>query len=111
MDITTIFEALVTLAVALVSAFVIPYIKSKHSAEELADFLKWVEIGVAAAEQLYESAQGADKKMFVLDYLADRGYSIDEDDMNVAVEAAVNKLHAELYGKEAVSYDREATAE
>lgn len=105
MDITTILEALITLAVALVSAIIIPYIKSKHSAEDLADFLKWVEIGVAAAEQLYNSTQGAEKKMFVLEYLTDRGYYIDENDMHVAIEAAVNKLHAELYGKEATSHD------
>lgn len=98
MEITSILEALVSLAVALISAFVIPYIKRKHSAEELAEFLKWVELGVAAAEQLYESTQAAEKKKFVLDYITDRGYVIDTNDLNVAIEAAVNKLHGELYG-------------
>ena len=97
MNITEIFKVLIMLVVVLVTTFVIPYVKSKLSAEELADFLKWVEIGVAAAEQLYESTQGPDKKKFVVEYLLERGYTIDGADLDMAIEAAVNKLHRELY--------------
>lgn len=93
------------LVAVLITTFVIPYIKKKTNAEDLAEFHGWVEVGVAAAEQLYKVTEGEEKKQYVLDYLHSKGYSVDVDDLENAIEAAVLKLHAELYG--GVAYDSE----
>ena len=97
-DITAIIEAIIALAVALISAFVIPWLKTKIGVNKMADFLKWVEIAVAAAEQLYNSTEGSKKKRYVESFLLDKGYSVSSSELDIAIEGAVKKLHAELYG-------------
>lgn len=99
-NITPIIEAGVLLIAAIISAFVIPWIKSKAKNEDTTDFLRWVEIAVAAAEQIYESTDGAAKKNYVLAYLRGKGITVDAEDVENAIEAAVIKLHNEL-GKKA----------
>lgn len=95
-NITPIIETGILLVAAIVSAFVIPWIKSKTKNEDMEDFLRWVEIAVAAAEQIYESTDGVAKKHYVLTYLRDKGITVDEEDIENAIEAAVIRLHNEL---------------
>lgn len=97
-DITAIVEAVIALAVALISAFVIPWLKTKIGVNKMADFLKWVEIAVAAAEQLYNSTECSAKKYYVESFMLDKGYSVSSAELDTAIEGAVKKLHAELYG-------------
>lgn len=52
-DLTQVIVALLTLAFSAVSAFLIPYIKSKVSAEQLDAIKFWVNIAVEAAEMIY----------------------------------------------------------
>lgn len=98
MNITELFEAIVYVVVVVLSVFVIPVITSKYSAQELDSFLKWVDIAVAAAEQLYDAADGSKKKMYVMNYLTMKGFSVETAELDLAIEAAVNRLHHELYG-------------
>lgn len=98
-NLTTIIEAAIALIVAVVSAFVIPWIKKKVGAEDMTDFLRWVEIGVAAAEQIFTSAATQAKKEFVLEFLWEKGFAFNEMEVDAAIEAAVIKLHTELYGQ------------
>lgn len=96
-DLTPVAQALIALVAALMSAVVVPLLRSRVNAEELSEFLRWVEIGVAAAEQLYAVTDGAKKKNYVLNFLKDKGYTSDMDDIENAIEAAVLRLHKELY--------------
>ncbi len=57
MDYTQIISAVIALISALVSAFLIPWIKTKIDADKLQTIRAYVEIGVKAAEQLYVSPQ------------------------------------------------------
>lgn len=96
MDITVIIEAVVALIVAIVTAFVIPWIKSKTTAQQREDLVAWVKIAVSAAEQLYkDKGAGADKKRYVLDFLNSHGVIIDENAVNAVIEAAVKQLNTE----------------
>ena len=97
-DITAIVQALITLLAALISAVVVPWIKGKVGEQNMNDFLRWVEIAVAAAEQIYTATDGEKKKRYVLNYLYSKGVEVDETDVDLAIEAAVLKLHADLYG-------------
>ena len=50
-----------------------------------------MKIGVAAAEQLYKGqGRGEEKKKYVLEFLASMGFTVDEEAINAAIEAAVN---------------------
>lgn len=98
MNITEILEAIVYVIMVLLSLFVIPAIKNKVGTQNMEEFLRWVDIAVAAAEQLYNSTDGPKKKNYVLNYLTTKGFVVDDAELDLAIEAAVNRLHHELYG-------------
>lgn len=97
-DLTPVLEAIVALAVSLFTAFVIPWITSKTSAQERETMLKWVDIAVSAAQQLYHHLDGDQRLDYALGILARRGYDVDDDAVINAVEAAVLRLHQQLEG-------------
>ena len=93
MDFTPIFQALITLAAAVVTCVLIPYIKSKTNAQQQETIHEWVAIAVSAAEQIYTGpGRGEEKKSYVLRWLAERGIKIDGDVVDAAIEAAVYRL-------------------
>lgn len=95
MDITTIIEAVFALVAAVITAIVIPYIKSRTTAQQQEEINAWVKIAVAAAEQIYTgSGRGEEKKAYVLNWLAEHGVTLDEERINALVEAAVYELKA-----------------
>lgn len=95
-DLTPVFNAFIALVAAVVTAFVVPWIKRNTSAKDREEFLKWVEIAVAAAEQLFYSTQGTEKKKFVVQFLEEQGFTFSESEINTAIEGAVLKLHQNL---------------
>lgn len=95
-DLTLVVNAVITLAAALITAFVIPWLKRNTSAKDREEFLKWVEIAVAAAEQLFYATQGTEKKKFVVQFLNDKGFNFSEEEVNTAIEGAVLRLHRDL---------------
>ena len=95
-DLTNVIEAAVALLAAILSAFLIPWVRSKLSAAQTAELLRWVDIAVAAAQQLYHQADGERRLDYALELLAHRGYDINDSSVLDAVEAAVLKLHRQL---------------
>ena len=92
-DFTPILEAVATLAVAIITTFVVPYIKSKTTLEQQTQINAWVRIAVTAAEQVYEGpGQGDKKKAYVLTWLKGHGIVVDEDKLDAMIEAAVYEL-------------------
>lgn len=95
-DITPIINAAIALIAAVVSVFLIPWIKSKTTAQQRSELVAWAKIGVAAAEQIYVGqGRGEEKKQYVLDFLKSKGFTVDEDSVNNAIEAAVKQLNTE----------------
>ena len=92
-DLTPVINAVIALAAALITAFVIPWIKRNTSSKDREEFLKWVEIAVAAAEQLFHVTQGTEKKKYVVQFLAEKGFTFSEDKINADIEGAVLRLH------------------
>ena len=95
-DLTPIINAIVALLAAVITAFVVPWLKKKTTQQDRETMLAWVEIAVAAAQQLFYELDGADRKEYVINFLTERGYSVDEGALDAAIEAAVLKLHREL---------------
>ena len=95
-DITIVVQVVIGVAVVLLTTFFIPWLRAKHDKEEVEIFLRWVEIAVAAAEQIYGASAGLQKKAYVINWLEKKGYTANVNEIHEAIEAAVLKLHAEL---------------
>ena len=95
-DLTPVINAAIALIAAIITAFVIPWVKRSTTAQDREDFLRWVEIAVAAAEQLFYVTQGTEKKKYVIGLLEDKGFVFSEEEINAAIEGAVLKLHRQL---------------
>ena len=92
-DITPIIEAVIALAGVVVSCVLIPYIKSKTTAEQQKEINAWVKIAVSAAEQIYVgSGRGEEKKAYVIKWLREHGIKVDEAKLDALIEAAVYEL-------------------
>ena len=95
-DLTPIVNAVIAIIAAIITTFLIPWIKGKIDAAKLAQIVEWVGIAVRAAEQIYnESGMGEKKKQYVLDFLASKGFTLDPDSINAMIEAAVKNLNIE----------------
>ena len=93
MDITIVIEALIALVSAIITAFVVPYIKSRTTAAQQEQLQGWVKIAVAAAEQIYTgSGRGSEKKAYVVEWLTERGLTVDTDKVDALIESAVYEL-------------------
>lgn len=95
-DVTVIVNTVIALITAVITTFLIPWIKSKTNAQQREQLVAWAKIAVAAAEQIYKgSKRGEEKKQYVLGFLAKNGFSVDGDSVNAAIEAAVKQLNSE----------------
>lgn len=95
-DLTNIVELLIALVTVAISAFVLPWLKSKTTAEQRNNLLKWVEIAVSAAQQLYHQSSGEERLSHALKLLNEKGFDVNSTEVRDAVEAAVLKLHQNL---------------
>ena len=104
-NITPLVDALIKLAAVVISLFVIPVLRRKIKAQDIARLESLAKIAVEAAEQLYTREATDAKRQYVLSYLESKGYAIDDHDVMNALEAAVIKLHAELYGTQRLAVE------
>jgi len=93
-DLTPILNAIIALAAALITGFLIPWIKTKIGTAKLEQVQHWVAIAVQAAEKIYQDELedvGAKKKLYVEDFLAAKGFKLNlsSADLNALIEAAV----------------------
>lgn len=93
MNIAPIVEAAFALIVAIITAVVVPYIKSRTTATQQAEIAAWVRIAVTAAEQVYTgTGRGAEKKAFVVNWLEQHGITLDGIKLDTMIESAVYEL-------------------
>lgn len=101
-DLTQIIQVLITLICGLVARYLIPWIKSKLDDRQYDVFYTMVRVGVFAAEQLFNSEQGKEKKEYVLHLLEENGYQVDEPAVDAVIEAVVKELKIEMEKKQAL---------
>lgn len=96
-DLTPIINAVIALLAAIITTFLIPWLKEKYELEKLNKLKEWVAVAVEAAEKLFEHGMNAEKKEYVLEFLAKKGYYVNTDDIDALIESAVYWLkHGEL---------------
>lgn len=88
-DLTPILQAVIALLAALVTYKLVPWLKSKTTAQQQETLARMVDVLVYAAEQIYTSDQSQAKLMYVKQQLKDRGYVVDL----AQIEAAVRRMN------------------
>ena len=96
LDLTLIIEAALALLSAVLTAFVLPVLKKRLTAEQTERLRDWVRVGVAAAEQLFGSQTGQQKKDYVLSLLLSKGLVVDVDEVTALIESEVYRLSQSL---------------
>lgn len=91
-DFTPIFEAIITIVSLVLTGIIIPYVKQKIGEEKTETLKKWVSVGVKAAEQIYGSKTGQEKKEYVVSFLKSKAITFDIDEVSALIESEVYKL-------------------
>lgn len=87
--------ALLILVAVLTIFYLIPWIKSKTTAQQRDNIYFLVSMACRAAEQKYKSGEGQKKKQYVLEFLHERDLTIDEDELEQMIEAIVLEINKE----------------
>jgi hypothetical protein len=96
-DITKLILGILELVVSGTIIYLIPFvkqfIKSKLTERQYSDLEYFSSILVDAAEQKYVgSKMGKEKKEYVLNQLREKGFAVDEAELDAFIEAAVKRL-------------------
>jgi len=89
-DLTPLLQAALSLAISLVTAFLIPWIRAKYSFEQRQRIAAAYQTVVYAAEQMFGAGAGERKLQWAEEQLEARGFSVDR----TALEAEVLKLQS-----------------
>ena len=99
MNITQILLGVIVLIGAALSLFVLPYIKTHMTSEQIAILTGIAQTVVYAAEKIFGAKMGTDKLAYALNLakalLSKKGLSFDEDVIRAAIEAQVQQLSLE----------------
>lgn len=91
-DLTQILLTLISVLGAIITKFLIPWLKSRTSESQQEKLLSAARIAVFAAEQLYGSLNGDMKLKYAKAYLQKRGWDVNTDEVKYAIEAMVQEL-------------------
>jgi len=94
-DITRIIvEAVCSVAVILITTYVIPWLKEKVGAEKYNQLQKYCELAVRSAEQMYTAEEWKSKKAYVVSCisakLSEIGLELNDVEVNAIIEGCVN---------------------
>jgi hypothetical protein len=96
-DLTPIFQALMGMLATIITVKIIPYIKSNVDKIKFAELEKWVIVAVKAAEQYYKGAgRGREKMGYVLDFLSNKGFNVEDDFVYNELSALIEKSVYEI---------------
>lgn len=91
-----IVAAIITIVVALTSAYVVPWLKIKIGGQNFDVVTKYIYLAVKAAEQIFTVEQWAEKKQYVVNYINNivksLGITITAEQIDALIEGAVNDI-------------------
>lgn len=93
-----IVSAILSIIIALITAYVIPAIKSKISSQDLETILWIIETAVKCADQIFTKEQWQQKKTYVMQYVIDMAdkyihIKLTPEELDALIEGVVNELH------------------
>lgn len=99
-----VLEVVLTLAVAVITGVVVPYVRSKIETDKLSKLDYYVKLGIRSAEQIFDGdGKGEEKKKYVVNYITEiinRNLKIDitPEELDTIIEGMVNNVKYP-YGK------------
>ena len=92
-----IVSGLISVIFAIVSAYLVPYLQSRYTVEQLNNVKKYIEIMVKCAEQIFTPEQWQEKKKYVmqmtLDYInKNLRTNLDKKQIDAIIEGIVNEV-------------------
>lgn len=93
-NITQIVLAIITILGTVLTAIMVPWIRSKKTKEELEEIFKWADIFVHFAEELYKATPkaGKEKHELVKEKLKEL-FGLDDEQCDIIIKALVNKMN------------------
>lgn len=91
-DLTDIVTAALALIAALITRYIVPWIKEKTTLEQQKRIQAAIDTVVYAAEKMYGAGRGDEKKKYVLTKLRASGYDLNDAMVIAGIEAAVMAL-------------------
>lgn len=99
-NITEIIVALIGVLGTVITAFVIPWIRSKTDANQQKILSTAARTAVYAAQQIFNSAEADEKKEYAIKYITDvlahYNMAITINEISVAIEAALKEIKTEI---------------
>ena len=94
-DLTPLFQAVITIVFAVILRYLIPALRVRLSADKQAEHYKWVQIAVYSAEKLFGTGTGAKKFEYAKNLLESKGFTFDEDTLNALINAEIKRMENE----------------
>lgn len=92
-------QLLIILILGLVTAYVVPFIKTKVSKDQMELLLYYVNIAVKAASQIYSKEQWKEKKEYCMQYIKNiidekMNITLSDEEISTLIEGVLNGLKA-----------------
>lgn len=91
-DLTEIICSVIVVLAGILMRYIVPMLASKLDMQKLQAVREWAKIGVQAADMIFSSTQGREKKQYVIDFLASKGYSVDTEKIRDTWSQAINDI-------------------
>lgn len=90
LETTQIFELLIAVLSALVTVYLVPWLKQKRDSERLQNLAFWLKAAVEAAEEHFVgSGRGTEKAAYVRQFLSGRGWNLSDQEAAILIKSAV----------------------
>ena len=92
-----ILKLAIMIVAALITRYVIPWLKAKTQNETMQSLVDLVTQAVLAAEQVHNSQTGAERKLivtkFIKEILLQKNINISDEEIDMLIEAAVKEMN------------------
>ena len=92
LDLTKLAQAIISLAAGIVSLYLVPWLRSKLTNEQLSKAKSWVQIAVFAAEKLYGAGNGDQKLVYAEEILRKHGIRLDTATLKAMIDAQIKEM-------------------
>lgn len=87
-----LFEAAITIIFAILTRYLVPWIRDKLDDQQEQRLLTAVDVAVYAAEKAYGSGEGQKKLQYAQKYLESQGYDLDPFELCIMIDAAIKHM-------------------
>lgn len=92
LDLTQLAQTIISLAAGIVSLYLVPWLRSKLTNEQLSKAKSWVQIAVYAAEKLYGAGNGDRKLAYAEEILRKHGIRLDTATLKAMIDVQIKEM-------------------